>query len=555
LLLHGLLAVGVAFPHNVTMDETGHLLSGLLAWKRGDVTCYYVNPPLLKMIQAIPLLPLDWELPRQRQSPLPTFADWIADKDEFLAANVDRFFLYLPWARCMNVVLSLAGGWLVYRWSRALFGTAAGLVALTLWCLCPNILAWTGVCTADLGAAVFALAAMYGLRTYIRQPAAATAFGAGLLLGLAQLVKFSLLILYPIVIFLWVIAWSSARPTDESGKRPRWVHLVILLLISLLVINLGYGFQGTGWPLGSFLFKCHALSGSQEGGWRNRFHETWLKDIPMPLPAAYIMGLDEQKSHVDEGRWGYLRGEWRVGGWWYYYLYALAVKVPLGTWFLMVMAVVLACWSRRLRTDRLEEMLVWVPLVAVLSFMSWQAGINKHLRYLSPVFPFLFIGISRVGKWFAGAPSESAGKDAAGPRAGIGWGLGRLLATASILGALTWNSVSVLRVHPHHLSYFNELAGGPDYGWLHLIDSNLDWGQDLLFLKRWMEDHPEARPLGLAYYGAIDPHMVGLTYRLAPRGLNEPLAQSMGEIYAKELILQQQFEFDVLVPFQPGLTV
>jgi hypothetical protein len=453
----------------------------------------------------------------------------------------------------MNVVLSLAGGWLVYRWSRALFGAAAGLVVLSLWCLCPNILAWAGLCTADLGAAFFALAAMYGLRTYLRQPGTATALWAGLLLGLAQLAKFSLLILYPITIVLWLAAWWPVRPGAEPGSRPRWYHGVILLLSSLLVINLGYGFQDTGRSLGSFYFKSHALSGDNQGGWSNRFHGTWLGDLPVPLPAAYVLGLDEQKSHADEGRWGYLRGEWRRGGWWYYYLYALAVKVPLSTWTLAVMAVWLACWRRQFRANGLEELLIWATPAVLLLFLSYQAGINKHLRYVSPAFPFVFLGISRVGKLLSGAqilhqrdcspvalggsgqPGDSPCGDAAGPsRAMMAWSPQHLLAMAIVLGALTWNSVAVLRVHPHHLSYFNELVGGPEYGWRHLIDSNLDWGQDLLFLKRWVEDHPEARPLRLAYYGAIDPHVVGLEYRLAPQGPHEPALQSTGRAFDQE---------------------
>jgi len=60
--------------------------------------------------------------------------------------------------------------------------------------------------------------------------------------------------------------------------------------------------------------------------------------------------------------------------------------------------------------------------------------------------------------------------------------------------------------------YFNEAAGGPMNGWKHLIDSNIDSGQDLLELKRWYDGHPEARPLHLKYYGWVDPQMAGIAY-------------------------------------------
>jgi hypothetical protein len=68
------------------------------------------------------------------------------------------------------------------------------------------------------------------------------------------------------------------------------------------------------------------------------------------------------------------------------------------------------------------------------------------------------------------------------------------------------------------MSYFNELAGGPENGHAHLVDSNIDWGQDLLQLKRWLEEHPEAQPLHLAYFGGFDPRVAGIEFTLPARG-------------------------------------
>ena len=73
-----------------------------------------------------------------------------------------------------------------------------------------------------------------------------------------------------------------------------------------------------------------------------------------------------------------------------------------------------------------------------------------------------------------------------------------------------------MQVYPHSLSYFNELAGDPTGGHAHLIHSNIDWGQDLLYLKRWLDGHPEARPLYVAYCGTVDPHYLGIDYQLPP---------------------------------------
>jgi hypothetical protein len=89
--------------------------------------------------------------------------------------------------------------------------------------------------------------------------------------------------------------------------------------------------------------------------------------------------------------------------------------------------------------------------------------------------------------------------------------------TASCALALGWSVVSSLSVYPHSLSYFNELVGGPKNGHQHLVNSNIDWGQDLLYLKAWVDEHPEARPLAVAYFGTCDPRVAGIDCVHMPR--------------------------------------
>jgi hypothetical protein len=227
----------------------------------------------------------------------------------------------------------------------------------------------------------------------------------------------------------------------------------------------------------------------------------------MPLPSAYLLGFDELKSLADRGRLCYFCGEWRHGGWWYYYVVAAAVKVPLGTWLLSVLALVVACTSCYFRASILEEGLLWLPVLAVLGLISTQTGINAHFRYVLPAFPFVFIGLSRVGKLVQGAWEGSQQP----PFARGGAPVLRSMVAGVVLGSLVWNAAVVTRTHPHHLSYFNELAGGPEQGWRWLAESNIDWGQDLLFLKDWLARHPEAAgSVRLAYYGGIGPHLVGV---------------------------------------------
>jgi hypothetical protein len=83
---------------------------------------------------------------------------------------------------------------------------------------------------------------------------------------------------------------------------------------------------------------------------------------------------------------------------------------------------------------------------------------------------------------------------------------------------IAWSTASSLLAWPHSISYFNELVGGLENGHRHLLDSNVAWGQDLLFITEWLDDHPEARPVGLATIGWIDPRMAGIDHTLPPLG-------------------------------------
>jgi len=84
--------------------------------------------------------------------------------------------------------------------------------------------------------------------------------------------------------------------------------------------------------------------------------------------------------------------------------------------------------------------------------------------------------------------------------------------------ALFWSIASSLAVYPHSVSYFNGLVGGPRRGHEHLLDSNIAWGQDLLYLKKWMDVNPHARPMHVASFGWIDPKLAGIDYVLPPVG-------------------------------------
>lgn len=538
LTAHAALLLGSIHRNYITVDEAMNVAAGVSYWQTGQFFIYRVNPPLAKMLAVLPALAAgpeaDWS----------GFHDSPTNRAEFQAGlaftdlNRARIFDLVCLSRLMGVVWSVLGGWLVFRWASELYGGRSGCLALALWCVDPYILGHAALVTTDVPAAVAGLAVSYAFWRHLRAPSWGTAAQAGIFLGIATLTKFTLLVLYPLYALLWSINRWVLRPADRrhQGLALAVGQLVLAGFISLDLTNLGYACSGTGVPLGDYPFVSRLLTGQSDHEVGNRFRGTWMGAIPVPLPEDVLLGIDVQRIDFEGTRSSYLSGEWRDRGWWYYYLYALAVKEPLGILALMLWG--LARTLSRLRVDparRLDDLMVLAPAVAVLALISSQTGYTQHSRYVIPALPYLMINTGRL----------------LGGRPGLARSWGRWLAWALLIAA----AASSLRVYPHSLSYFNEAAGGPIRGHDHLVDSNIDWGQDLLYLRKWLESHPEARPLGLAYFNFyVDPGLTGLAFELPPPGpesLAEGEAPDLSAVgprpgyYAVSVNFLRGFEFPI----------
>jgi hypothetical protein len=189
----------------------------------------------------------------------------------------------------------------------------------------------------------------------------------------------------------------------------------------------------------------------------------------------------------------YLDGELRRTGWWSYYLRALLYKVPEGTWLLLALSlVVLAAIKRPLAAWFDELTLAMMPAVILFS-MSLLTDINLGLRYVLAILPYMFISTGKVVPWCLSLREP--------------W---RRITGTFIAGSLGLTIAATAWIHPHYLSYFNWASGGPDRVPARLIDSNLDWGQDLVELQRWWKANIPDQPIGLAYFGQINPSIFAM---------------------------------------------
>jgi hypothetical protein len=253
----------------------------------------------------------------------------------FVRNNRDGARWLFALARWICIPFSLIGGYFCWRWAGELHGKAAAATALGIWCVSPNILAWSATICPDTAAAAFGVAAGYFFWRWLREPDWFQASVAGIMLGLAQLAKMTWITLFGVWPLLWSIwLWGHRFDVPRLAVRKQAIQLVVVLATGLFVLNLGYGFEGTFARLDRFTFVSRTLAGAdslvegRRGG--NRFARQWLGHVPVPLPSNYVRGMDLQKVDFERGSPSYLCGQWKDRGWWYYYIVCAALKASRG---------------------------------------------------------------------------------------------------------------------------------------------------------------------------------------------------------------------------------
>lgn len=135
-----------------------------------------------------------------------------------------------------------------------------------------------------------------------------------------------------------------------------------------------------------------------------------------------------------------------------------------------------------------------IPAAVCLASVSLQGGFNHHHRYVLMIYPMFALTAYIASP--VGARLLRSRLPFLGPKK-------RTIAVPLAMTFVTLSAISSLRVHPYYTSYFKTLSGGPENGWRLLGFSNIDWGQDILEVDRWLKSHPDRRPLvmDIDYFG------------------------------------------------------
>jgi Dolichyl-phosphate-mannose-protein mannosyltransferase len=482
--VHALLLIWSALSNSVMFDETAHLPAGCSYLRYRDFSVDNYNPPLVQMLAAAPVMlarpvvPDPFSLHKTQ----PAARIWLYAMT-FERANQGRFQKLFEIGRLGLLPVTCLGAWIVFAWARRLYdGAAPALAACAMWILEPDILAHGSLVGTDLAVAIAMLLALWMWIRFCQGPTTGRALAAGLAIAAAHLCKLTALLLWPTFAVLLLVTFVRQR----NSWRQLLVGYILCIILTFALLNLCYGYRHTFYPLADFDFRSNAMLSLQ-----HRFG--WL---PSPIPGQLLLGIDSLKWECEAKFRGFLLGQTYMGGRWDYYPVALAAKLPLSILALLLMAIVSMFWPGQRVTTTSREWLLLVGTLAVAVGMAMGWELNIGVRHLLPLYPLAILLTARL--WTLGRGVRF-----------VGW---------TMLVILAIESFSVV---PLYLTFFNILAGGPSQGWKVTNDSNFDWGQGLLDLEHWQDEHHPGR-IELAYFGMVDPQTYGIDYVPFGEGTDEP---------------------------------
>jgi len=500
LFFFSFISLTATLQKSLTFDEPLHIYAGYsyLQWR--DFRVNPEHPPLAKVLAALPLLALKVDaagITRAERDFVQQRKDygWILAGRFFMSHdNAEGLFFY---GKLVMIGLAAMLGVFVFLWARALFGLTAGIAALAIYCFDPNVLAHSSIVHTDMPFALCFFAGTYFFWRTINRFTWINLLCTSLFFALSSITKFSFIVILPVWAVLGIIRVFSSEPQQSQITSSEVVDRAsskLLLLAIVLATAVTMAYVGV-WTAYGFRFDAVGQQTEQMLVGRLLSEENWLSSLVVlnsnyfVLPEAWVFGLLDTFKDLD--RSSYLFGEIYNDGSWLYFPTAFTVKTPLPT--LLLIAAGMGLWLFRRHAHK-GEIFLLLPVFIFFSVAVW-SRLNIGVRHILPIYPFLFV-------WLGGTLKAI-------------WVRENHAARFSILFIGIWLLVSCLKTYPDYLAFFNELAGGPENGRRILVDSNLDWGQDLKGLKLWMDSH-KLKKIEFAYFGTVDPSYYGIDAVPAP---------------------------------------
>ena len=415
---------------SLTIDEPFHFAAAIEYLADHTFSFDVENPPVARAVLALgPYL----------AGSRPVGKSDIREEGRAILARSGKVERNIFLLRLGNLSFFLLGCLVVCAWSWQMFGRPVAVLTTGLFTLLPTTLADAGLATTDMALGATVGAAFLTTIIWAERPIWWRALLMGLCAALAILSKFTAL---GYVAFTVILALACYLAFRWPGWRQLWrlalqraPTFALAGIAAALLVWAAYGF--------SFGIVSHLR-------------------INLPAPD-FFRGILDARAHNRVGHGGYLFGEYRLTGWWYYFPVALALKMPVA--FLVLVGLgIFVCLRERARLVYLFPLAFSLGILAPAMF----GRINIGIRHIEPIYLGLSIiaalGLVQLLRW---------------AHTGIASAF-----TAGIL--LLWMIISVAVHHPDYLAYFNGFAGKHPENIL--VDSNYDWGQDLKFLAKRLHE-------------------------------------------------------------------
>jgi hypothetical protein len=509
-VLHAAMAVTAVNTKSPTFDEPQHLTAGYSYWvtndfrldsENGNLPARWATLPLLfGQTKFVPINDRGWQRADEGRTGHQFLYEVGNDSDQMLGK-----------ARMMMSIFGAALCLLIYRCGREFFGVLGGLLAEALAAFDPNFLAHSALVTSDVPAAFFFTAAAWSSwRLFQKISPMRFAIAAFALSGLF-LTKFSAPIAAPVIGAMSISLVFSRRQIElqlgkfrieltEKWKKACAVGVSWIVLSAIVFVSIWLSF--------SFRYSAWTDNGSSHEGttwhWNYLLQDQGAFESSVKLarahhllPEAYLYGFAYVHKHEID-RPAFLDNEWSIIGFRSFFPRAFLYKTTLPFLCLLALALYAAIARRKSwKSENLSQLNPLWTLALVYGVFAIMSPLNIGHRHILPIYPALFVACGAVV--YLLHRSQRA-----------------LFATAATI-LLVWQIGESVVIRPNYLAYFNETAGGPGGGHSHLVDSSLDWGQDLPALKTWLDGHPtlvDGKPLYLAYFGTADPRWYEINARL-----------------------------------------
>ncbi|MFA5927005.1 MAG: glycosyltransferase family 39 protein [Patescibacteria group bacterium] len=463
-----------------TVDEIAHIPSGYSYMEYFDYRLNPEHPPLAKALAGLPLAIGNFDGPEKDWS-WNSINQWEAGWYMLYETSNDPAIVLL-WSRLPMMLLMIALGAFLFKWSRELFGPRIGLVVLTLFAFYPDVIAHGRLVTTDVAAALGYVITLYYFDKAITTKTTRSLLIAALAFGIAQLLKFSALLLFG-VLFILVIAKSVQGKEMGFWKvfksNFRVYFLVALLSLAVVwIVYLPFVWQ-TPAEIEHTVIEKNMTTDPGTLPLRNFLH--LFENNPFSRAIGhYLLGLMLVIARVAGGNATFLMGEVAEKTIRSYFPIAWLIKTPLPIILLSILSFIFLLTKKK---GSGEKWLLWIILtpIAVYWAFTLKGSLNIGIRHLLPTIPFVLLL--------------------------IGWTLSRIQYNAwkysLVVFLVVFEAVHTLAYYPQFIGYFNVLVP-KEQRFKYMTDSSLDWGQDLLRLKKYIDEN-NINEIKVDYFGGSVP--------------------------------------------------